>query len=323
MEIRWMEDFLALARTRHFSRAAEQQHVSQPTFSRRIKLLEETMGTTLINRQTLPLSLTPAGEVFQELCQRVTRDVRDTRDRIAALDAEASARISVGSTQGLFSHFYNGWAREAGIAERLQLNLTATSWVGEQFLDELENGACDLVLCYWHPDLPWGDRLASDTFQWQTIACETLIPVSISDEQGAPRYPLPGSAGQPVPLIAYHSRGFLQSAIEGHLSRNKLAASLLPLNENTQSSSIKALVKQGFGMGWLPHRMTEKSEQFGRLVRAGDPDWDIPLEIRLIRLRNARSDDILHLWKQLEIHHVTTLDSVPSAGSPSVAAAAL
>jgi len=300
MEIRWLEDFLALARTRHFSRAAEQQHVSQPTFSRRIKLLEESMGTTLINRQTLPLSLTPAGEVFQELCERITRDVRDTRDRITALDAEASARISVGSTQGLFSHFYQGWAMEMGIAERLQLNLTATNWVGEQFLDALESGECDLVLCYWHPDLPWGDRLASDKFHWQTIGKEALVPVSIANEQGEPRYRLPGTDEQPVPLIAYHSRGFLQSAIEGHLQRVKLAANLLPLNENTQSASIKALVKQGFGMGWLPKRMTEKSEQFGRLVRAGDERWDVPLEIRLIRLSDARSDDILNLWKQLE-----------------------
>ena len=260
MEIRWLEDFLALARTRHFSRAAEQQHVSQPTFSRRIKLLEESMGTTLINRQTLPLSLTPAGEVFQELCERITRDVRDTRDRIAALDAEASARISVGSTQGLFSHFYQGWATEMGIAE----------------------------------------RLTGDKFHWQTIGQETLVPVSIANEQGEPRYRLPGSAEQPVPLIAYHSRGFLQSAIDGHLQRGKLPANLLPLNENTQSASIKALVKQGFGMGWLPKRMTEKSEQFGHLVRAGDERWDVPLEIRLIRLRDARSDDILNLWKQLE-----------------------
>ncbi|MGB8711722.1 MAG: LysR family transcriptional regulator, partial [Onishia taeanensis] len=60
MELRWLEDFIALARTRHFSRAADEQNVTQPTFSRRIKLLEEEMGTTLINRQTLPLSLTPA-----------------------------------------------------------------------------------------------------------------------------------------------------------------------------------------------------------------------------------------------------------------------
>ena len=126
------------------------------------------------------------------------------------------------------------------------------------------------------------------------------MPVSIANEQGEPRYRLPGTDEQPVPLIAYHSRGFLQSAIDGHLQRGKLPANLLPLNENTQSASIKALVKQGFGMGWLPKRMTEKSEQFGRLVRAGDERWDVPLEIRLIRLSDARSDDILNLWKQLE-----------------------
>jgi len=300
MEVRWLEDFLALARTRHFSRAAELQHVSQPTFSRRIKLLEEAMGTTLINRQSLPLSLTPAGEVFRDLCERITRDVRDTKDRIAALDAEASARISVGSTQGLFSHFYQGWAREAGIAERLQLNLKATSWVGEQFLQALESGECDLVLCYWHPDLPWGGRLTPDHFEWRVLAREALVPVSVADEHGQPRFPLPGTPEQPAPLIAYHNRGFLQSAIEGHLARQKLNANLLTLNENTQSASIKALVKQGFGMGWLPQRMTEKSEQFGSLVRAGDERWDVPLEIRLIRLRDPRSDDLLNLWKQLE-----------------------
>ncbi|MDK9558773.1 LysR family transcriptional regulator [Marinobacter sp. M216] len=303
MEIRWLEDFMALARTRHFSRAAELQHVSQPTFSRRIKLLEEAMGATLINRQTLPLSLTPAGEAFVELCERVTRDVRDTKDRIHDMEAEASARISVGSTQGLFSHFYQGWARKAGVAERLQLNLKATNWVGEQFLDALDNGECDLVLCYWHKDLPWGERLNPDRYESITLARESLVPVSVMDDDGQPRYSLPGTAEQPVPLIAYHPRGFLQSAIEAHLSRSKDSASLLPLNENTQSASIKALVKQGFGMGWLPQRMTEKSEQFGSLVRAGDEHWDVPLEIRLIRLCEPRSDDLLTLWETLENQH--------------------
>ncbi|WP_150912184.1 LysR family transcriptional regulator [Marinobacter halotolerans] len=303
MEIRWLEDFMALARTRHFSRAAELQHVSQPTFSRRIKLLEEAMGATLINRQTLPLSLTPAGEAFVEMCERVTRDVRETRDRIDAMEAEASARISVGSTQGLFSHYYQSWARQAGVAERLQLNLKATNWVGEQFLDALDNGECDLVLCYWHDDLPWGERLDPERYEWMTLARETLVPVSVADSGGQPRFTLPGTVGQPVPLIAYHSRGFLQSAIEARLAKINEPAYLLPLNENTQSAGIKALVKQGFGMGWLPKRMTEKSEQFGSLARAGDERWDVPLEIRLIRLRQTRSDDLLILWKTLENQH--------------------
>ncbi|MBW4935438.1 LysR family transcriptional regulator [Marinobacter sp. F4206] len=303
MEIRWLEDFMALARTRHFSRAAELQHVSQPTFSRRIKLLEEAMGATLINRQTLPLSLTPAGEAFVELCERVTRDVRDTKDRIHDMEAEASARISVGSTQGLFSHFYQKWAREAGVADRLQLNLKATNWVGEQFLDALDSGECDLVLCYWHKDLPWGERLNPDRYESVVLARESLVPVSVVDDTGQPRFALPGTPEQPVPLIAYHPRGFLQSAIEAHLSRRKVSANLLPLNENTQSASIKALVKQGFGMGWLPQRMTEKSEQFGSLARSGGEQWDVPLEIRLIRLVEPRSDDLLTLWKTLESQH--------------------
>jgi len=38
-------------------------------------------------------------------------------------------------------------------------------------------------------------------------------------------------------------------------------------------------------------------------VRAGDEGWDVPLEIRLIRLRDTRSDDLLTLWKTLEDGH--------------------
>jgi DNA-binding transcriptional LysR family regulator len=160
------------------------------------------------------------------------------------------------------------------------------------------------VLCYWHEDLPWKDHLSEDRYEWVTLAREFLVPVSVADENGQPRFALPGTPEQPVPLIAYHSRGFLQSAIEGHLNRCKLPANLLPLNENTQSAGIKALVKQGFGMGWLPQRMTEKSERFGSLTRAGDKRCDVPLEIRLIRLREPRSDDLLTLWKTLENKHV-------------------
>ncbi|MBQ0762658.1 MULTISPECIES: LysR family transcriptional regulator [Marinobacter] len=303
MEVRWMEDFMALARTRHFSRAAELQHVSQPTFSRRIRLLEDAMGATLVNRQTLPLSLTPAGEVFAELCARVTRDVRDTHERVKHLESDASARISVGSTQGLFSHFYQTWAQQAGVAERLQLNLKATNWIGEQFLDALDNGDCDLVLCYWHEDLPWRERLNSSAYRSLTLSKEALIPLSVGDEQGVPRFALPGSAAQPVPLIAYHPRGFLQPAITTHLARQKTTANLLPLNENAQSASVKALVEKGFGMGWLPQRMAQKSEESGSLVRAGDERWDVTLEIRLLRLSQPRSQEFNTLWNTLETQY--------------------
>lgn len=304
MEVRWLEDFIALAKTQHFSRAADLQHVSQPTFSRRIKLLEDAMGAVLIDRQTLPLSLTPAGKTFLEMCERITRDVRDTRDQITALEASAASRISIGSTQGLFSHFFPEWLARTGLDDKLHINLKSTNWMGEEFLDALDNGECDLVACYWHNDLPFRDRLAPSRYEWLTVAQETLVPLSIADENDAPRFSLPGNSDQPVPWIAYHQRSFMSSAIQSHLTRmgspEKPQAHLAPLNENVQSANVKTLLKQGFGMGWLPNRISLKSQQFGQLVRAGDERWDIPLEIRLIRLRNTRSEDTVKLWNELE-----------------------
>ncbi|MCT6920371.1 MAG: LysR family transcriptional regulator, partial [Bifidobacteriales bacterium] len=44
MLVVWLKDFLELARTRSFTKAAENRHVTHPAFGRRIKLLEEWAG---------------------------------------------------------------------------------------------------------------------------------------------------------------------------------------------------------------------------------------------------------------------------------------
>jgi hypothetical protein len=50
MELRWLEDFLALAEQRTFARAAAVRHINQPAFGRRIRALEEWFGTRLFVR---------------------------------------------------------------------------------------------------------------------------------------------------------------------------------------------------------------------------------------------------------------------------------
>ena len=106
MEIRWLEDFIALAKTRHFSRAADEQNVTQPTFSRRIKLLEEEMKVTLIDRNTLPLSLTPAGDVFLQSAELITRQLRDAKERCQEIRKQEESQITFATTQTLFLSFY-------------------------------------------------------------------------------------------------------------------------------------------------------------------------------------------------------------------------
>ncbi len=66
MDFKWLEDFISVANTGNFSKSADQRNVTQPAFSRRIRSLEDWLGTTLIDRSSYPAKLTESGRAFRE-----------------------------------------------------------------------------------------------------------------------------------------------------------------------------------------------------------------------------------------------------------------
>ena len=82
MELRWLQDFLMVAETGNFTRAAERRNTSQAAFSRRIKSLEAWLGFDLIDRSVYPTQLTPQGERFREHAGELLKQMLDTRDEL-------------------------------------------------------------------------------------------------------------------------------------------------------------------------------------------------------------------------------------------------
>ncbi|HEX7884554.1 MAG TPA: LysR family transcriptional regulator [Phenylobacterium sp.] len=80
-----LEFLIALARERHFRRAAERCGVSQPTLSAGIKQLEETLGAPLVNRGARYIGLTHEGERVLEWARRLTGDARTMRQEVQVL----------------------------------------------------------------------------------------------------------------------------------------------------------------------------------------------------------------------------------------------
>ena len=88
-----LEFILALAREKHFGRAAEACGVTQPTLSAGVKQLEDQMGVLLVNRGSRFQSFTPEGQRVLEWARRIVGDSRTMREEMTSLKHGLSGRL--------------------------------------------------------------------------------------------------------------------------------------------------------------------------------------------------------------------------------------
>jgi DNA-binding transcriptional LysR family regulator len=90
-----LEFILALAREKHFGRAAEACGVTQPTLSAGLKQIEENFGVLLVNRGSRFQSFTPEGERVLDWARRIVGDARAMREEVHALKHGLSGRLRI------------------------------------------------------------------------------------------------------------------------------------------------------------------------------------------------------------------------------------
>ncbi len=101
MQIQQLVYFLAVARTRHFTRAAELTHVAQPSLSKQIHCLERELGSELFHRARGNVTLTPAGEVLVPFAKRILADIETARLEVHELAELRQGRLRLGATPSL------------------------------------------------------------------------------------------------------------------------------------------------------------------------------------------------------------------------------
>lgn len=99
LDLRLVRYFTAVAEHRHFGRAADALHITQPSLSRQIRRLEQQLGARLLERTPQGSSLTEAGEVFLPRAKALLRSAAQAAS-LARAAAEPS-RITVGYTAGI------------------------------------------------------------------------------------------------------------------------------------------------------------------------------------------------------------------------------
>ena len=90
-----LEFFIALARARHFGKAAEDLGITQPTLSAAIKQLEDHLGVMLVLRGSRFQGLTPEGEQVLTWARRITGDARTMKEEMRAARHGLAGRLRI------------------------------------------------------------------------------------------------------------------------------------------------------------------------------------------------------------------------------------
>jgi LysR family transcriptional regulator, hypochlorite-specific transcription factor HypT len=164
-------------------------------------------------------------------------------------------------------------------------------------VQNLIEGVCDFLICFSHPGFPL--LIDADRFPSRHLADDHLLPVSASDDVGAPRFALPGTAKQPLPYLGYAADSFLGRAVDDLLARPDRRCHLLRRYQDSLAGALTAMARAGHGVAWVPASLAAADLASGRLQRAGASEWDVPFGISIYRSAERSRPRVDELWAWL------------------------
>ena len=237
-----LEILIALARERHFGRAAEALGISQPSLSSGLRALEEQLGVQLVRRGSRFQGLTPEGERALDWARRIVAEARAFRADMRALREGITGELRLGVIP-------TATARVAALTGRFlaanpRARLAVISLSSDAIIDGIEALELDAALTY-HGTVP--ARMLRRTLYEEHYCLVERGPA-----------PLPATwteaAARPLTLL---SRDMRNRAIVDQLLAASGAPAVLPRIESNSTLAILGCVASGPWAAVLPQALVE------------------------------------------------------------------
>jgi DNA-binding transcriptional LysR family regulator len=290
MDTVWLQDFLAVIREGGFSRAAERRAISQPAFSRRIKCLEEWVGTPLFDRSSHSIELTSAGERLKPFAEEILRQLESARrDAMSAAQA-ATETLVFASTHALSLTFFPPWLRRLESDEPLMasVQLIADSMVRcEQLMIE---GRSQFLLCHHHAAA--FNRLTGDRFRSVPLGTDILVPVAAPSLASA-------ELMENGPYLAYSAESGMGRILNAAWEQSGRSLPPEPVFSSHLATMLVAMARDGRGLAWSPLSLVAEDIASGRLVKIGLPEDEVSIDIHLFRAKARQTQTAERFWQRL------------------------
>lgn len=250
MELRQLRYLIALAEERHFTRAAEREHIAQPALSQQIRRLEQELGLTLVERTTRRVSLTAAGELLLARARRVIAEVGAADAELQALRGVHTGHVTVG-TMHTMGPIDVSLALAVFHERHPGVELTVREQSSEELAEMLRVDELDLAF------LSVTERVESHGLGLHQLVSEELMAILPLDHPLAGRRRIRMAELASEEFIAFRIGARLRELLgqAGRLAGFEPRVTL----ESNESQRIRRLVARGMGVAILPRSDVETS----------------------------------------------------------------
>lgn len=297
MELKWLEDFVELARTGSFSRAADERNITQPAFSRRIRALENWLGATLVDRSSYPVTMTDMGRQFLPSAEEIIRSATGVRDDFRLLNRTSGPAIRIVTLHTLASTVLPDAV--AALLQRepgARVSISASIQGVEEHFDALVSGTADILITYGHLGII-EKSVEEGALEWKTLRYEQFVPVATPAriEEWGERPLTRGRSG--LPFLAYANYSFSEKLVMPVARR--FSRQLRIVYEDSLAESLKAMALRGMGIAWLPQSLIRSDLEARRLAPIEDDNLNVGYEIRAYKAQRNRNATAAVMWDLL------------------------
>jgi DNA-binding transcriptional LysR family regulator len=297
LDLDWLEDFLALADSGNFSRAAQLRAIAQPALSRHIKSLEEWVGVDLFDRSAQPVTLTEAGKRFHPAVDELLQRLELSRLKARAAHEQEALSLRFAATHVLSLSFFPGWL--SGIEAQLRLGPIQIISDNLVACEELMlQRRIQFLLCHGHAAVP--SRLDDTQFTHARVSADVLLPVTAALATGQPQHWIDDVPTQVLPVLAYSQDSGLERIMRTLMPTALEDAPFHTVFTAHHAVLLKTMALEGRGIAWLPQSLIRDELRTKQLLPAGSPRWHIPIDIRLYRQRAELSAPAEALWRVVD-----------------------
>ena len=274
MEMRFVTYFLAIAKYKNLSKAADYLFVSQSTLSQFLAREEQEMGVQLVSRNHNELTLTHAGELYEETCRNMLELQNSLYKRLSDIGESKTGHISIGITPQwggeMFADIYPIFKNRY---PNYLVNLLEDTT--KPLLEQVVKGTLDIAILAVAED-------AGVSLPNVSVCREELVlavPVSLGKTLACRRRP--GTALDAVDIRKLKTESFIISCsgtairdiTNGLFEKNKITPRII-CEINNHSSSLK-MVASGLGITIIPLSYVDYNPKI-RFLSIGDGAfWNI------------------------------------------------